>query len=94
MFSQFRIIQILDLHNFIGSLGLSPIVSDYLTVSNGWFIMAEQAATRGVCRLNIFSGPSPVLADVPSTIGDKQLIDQLDMESGTMTWRGIYGSSS
>lgn len=80
--------------NFVGSLGLSPIVSDYLTVANGWFIMAEQAATRGICRINLFSGPSPRISDVPSTVGDKEIIDQLDLESGTMTWRGIYGATS
>lgn len=80
--------------NYIGSLGLKPIVSDYFTLSNGWIILAEQAIARGVCRMNIMSGPAPKMIEVPNSHADMQLIDELQSEQGTMTWRGIYGASS
>ncbi len=80
--------------NFVGSLGLKPIVSDYLTLSNGWFIMAEQAQTRGILRQNVFMGPAPRIEKIASTVGDTEILDQIDQETGSMTWRGLFGSTS
>lgn len=80
--------------NFVGSLGLRPIVSDYLTVQNGWFIMADQAIQRGILRQNVFMGPAPRIEAVANTVGDQQIIDQIDQETGSTTWRGIFGATS
>jgi len=80
--------------NYIGSLGLAPVVSDYLTLSNGWFIMAEQAISRGVLRQNVFMGPAPRIENVANTVNDSQILDQIDQETGSTTWRGIFGATS
>ena len=80
--------------SFVGSLGLRPIVSDYLSVSNGWFLMAEQAISRGILRQNVFMGPAPRIEAVSNTVADQQIIDQIDQETGSTTWRGIFGATS
>lgn len=80
--------------NYVGSLGLRPIISDYITDSNAWFLMSEQAISRGILRLNVFEAPSPRIESVVNTKRDIQILDEMEMESGSVTWRGIYGSTS
>ncbi len=80
--------------SFVGSLGLKPIVSDYVSGSTAFYLIAEQAISRGVLRQNVFMGPAPRIENVANTVADAQILDQIDQETGSTTWRGIFGATS
>ena len=80
--------------SFVGSLGLAPVTSDYLTASNAWFLVADQAISRGTLRQDIHMGPAPRIESVANTVNDAQILDQIDQSTGSTTWRGIFGATS
>lgn len=59
-----------------------------------WHLFSVQAMQRGICRVNVFEPPAPRIERIEGTKKDLRLIDQMDMETGTVGWRGYYSSSS